>query len=83
MPDPGYVIQESGPLAGLQFHLSTAFYPPLPKKVQDAFVNAFKGYWEHEYDIEFLESKLRTDAGYMGGIGDYNFWQFLNEEDLH
>jgi len=83
MPDPGYVIQESGRWSGLQFHLSTAFYPPLPAKVRDLFVEAFQGYWDHDYDMDFLESKLRTDAGYMGSLSDYNFWQFLNEEDLH
>ena len=83
MTDPGYVIETSGKKVGLEFHLSTAFYPPLPEPVKEAFVSAFEGYWNHEYDTEYLESKLRTDAGYMGDLGSYNFWQFLNEEDLH
>lgn len=83
MPDPTYVIETNGKEAGLAFHLATGFYPPLPQPVQEAFINAFQGYWNHEYDIEYLESKLRTDAGYLGTVADYNFHLFLNEEDLH
>ena len=83
MPDPSYFNEQLGRKGGLEIHLSTSFYPPLPDHVKEAFVAAFEGYWNGDYDLEYLESKLRTDAGYLGSVGDYNFWQYINEEDLH
>ena len=82
MPDPSYVIETGGREAGLAFHLETAFYPPLPGFVKDAFLEAFRGYWSEDYDISELADRLRDDAGYVGDLGSYNFWMFLNEEDL-
>ena len=82
MPDPSYVIETGGREQGLAFHLDTAFYPPLPKFVKDAFLEAFRGYWSYDYDITELQERLLEDAGYKGDLGSYNFWQFLNEEDL-
>ena len=83
MPDPSYVIENHGREAGLQFHLDSAFYPPLPGYVKAAFIDVFKEYWEGELDASELNDALADRAYYVGGIDKYNFWQFLNEEDLH
>ena len=83
MPDPSYVIETNGRKAGLQFHLDTAFYPPLPGYVKEAFVEVFQDYWNGDIDAADLDEQLAERAYYTGGVGNYNFWQFLNEEDLH
>lgn len=82
MPDPSYVIENDGRKAGLEFHLSTAFYPPLPLFVRQAFIASFEQYWDFQIDIDDLAQMLSNEAGYVGSLNDYNFWQFLNEEDL-
>lgn len=82
MPDPSYVIEMQGRRGGLQFHLDSAFYPPLPMEIKHAFIQAFEDYWDFEIDINELKQRLRDDAGYQGDLGSYNFWQFLNEEDI-
>ena len=83
MPDPTYVIETAGKKVGLAFHLETAFYPPLPDPVRQAFMKAFTKYWEGEYDLEDQADDLRENAGYIGGLHQYNLYQFLNKEDLH
>ncbi len=82
MPDPSYVIETEGKASGLNFHLTTAFYPPLPDFVKQAFVEVFTEYWNYEIEIEDLDQQLADRAYYTGGVGSYNFWQFLNEDDL-
>ena len=71
MPDPSYVVQEQGRKAGLEFHLQTAFYPPLPLYVRVAFVNAFESYWNGDVSLEDLPAMLHEDAGYVGELSDY------------
>ena len=83
MPDPSYVVETQGRKAGLQFHLNSAFYPPLPMYVKVAFLHAFEEYWDGKLNIYQLSEALEERAGYVGDLGQYNFWQFLNEEDLH
>ncbi len=83
MPDPSYIIETSGAQAGLEFHLSTAFYPPLPIHVKRAFIEVFTEYWNYDIDIENLPDELLERAGYKGGLDQYNFCQFLNPEDLN
>ena len=82
MPDPSYVIETEGRQQGLDFHLSTAFYPPLPDYVKEAFIRVFVDYWEGDIDVTDLNDQLADRAYYTGGIEQYNFWQFLKEEDL-
>ena len=82
MPDPSYVVETQGRAAGLSFHLETAFYPPLPLYTRTQFIKVFERYWGYEIDIDQLSNQLRQDAGYTGSLNDYNFWQFLNEEDF-
>ena len=82
MPDPSYVIETHGRQEGLAFHLSTAFYPPLPDEIKEAFIRVFVDYWSGDIDLGSLDQELADKAGYTGGVNQYNFWQFLNDEDL-
>ena len=84
MPDPSYVVDTQGKAEGLSFHLTTAFYPPLPDFVKKAFTEVFTEYWDGDIDsVAELESALSERAYYTGGVGSYNFWQFLNPKDLN
>ena len=82
MPDPSYVIETNGRKAGLEFHLSTAFYPPLPYDIRLAMLETFKDYWAGRVDVKDLDKELAERAGYIGGVGKFNFYMFLNEEDF-
>ena len=82
MPDPSYVIETNGRKEGLCFHLNTAFYPPLPYDVKFEMLGTFEKYWDGKIPIEDLDAELEERAGYTGGVGSYNFYMFLNEEDL-
>jgi hypothetical protein len=83
MPDPSYVIETNGRLSGLSFHLDTAFYPPIPVDIKGFMMDVFMEYWEGKIPIEDLDAELAKRAGYIGGVGKYNFYLFLNEEDLN
>lgn len=83
MPDPSYVIETDGREAGLAFHLETAFYPPIHPKTKAIMTEVFKEYWDGDIAIEDLDGSLATRAGYVGGVGQYNFHMFLNDEDLN
>jgi hypothetical protein len=83
MPDPSYVIETNGRKAGLEFHLNTAFYPPIPYDRKRAMLRTFEDYWAGKIEVEDLDTELADRAGYIGGIGKYNFHMFLNEEDLN
>jgi hypothetical protein len=48
----------------------------------DAFVEVFTEYWNGELEADDLDEALARRAWYTGGIGKYDFWQFLYEEDL-
>lgn len=80
MKDLDYFIETSGRAAALDIHLSSNFYPPLPGTVKKVFSDAFQGYWAGLWDIEGLQKEL--SRVYKGGLHQYDFWQFLNEEDL-
>jgi len=82
MPDPSYAIEMLGKAQGLSQHLTTAFYPPLPGYVKAAFIEVFSEYWNGDIDVSDLDQQLADRAYYTGGVGSYNFWQFLNPEDL-
>jgi len=83
MPDPSYVIETDGRKAGLEFHLNTAFYPPLRYGTKFAMLETFEDYWNGKITIEEIDRELADRAGYTGGVGKYNFHLFLNDEDLH
>jgi hypothetical protein len=80
MKDLDYFIEVSGRSGALDIHLSSNFYPPLPPEVKRIFSDAFNGYWAGLYGVEGLEKEL--SRVYRGGLHQYDFWQFLNEEDL-
>ena len=44
------------------------------------FIDAFNLYWHGLTDVNGLEKEL--SRVYKGGLHQYDFWQFLNEEDL-
>ncbi len=75
-------LGEVGLESSLHFHLSVNFYPPLPGVVKEAFVGAFRDYWNGGVTIPELQAKLKDEAGYIGSLGQYDFEQFLNQEDL-
>lgn len=81
MPDPSYIIEARGKKLALSMHLTHNFYPPIPQEIRCAFMDAFVEYWERDIDCWELEQRLR-EIGYTGGLEKYNFWQFLNDEDL-
>lgn len=68
---------------GLRTHLQCNFYPRLPDFVVDAFVEVFKEHWDGKLPVEALNAALAERAYYTGGIEKYDFWQFINEEELH
>ena len=86
MPDPSYVIETNGRKAGLEFHLNTAFYPPLLYGCKLAILETFEDYWNGKLAgddvLSRLDGELAERAGYTGGVSEYNFYLFLNEEDL-
>ncbi len=75
-------LGEVGLESSLHFHLSVNFYPPLPGVVKEAFVGAFRDYWNGGVSIDELQAKLREDAGYTGSLDQYDFYQFLSQDDL-
>lgn len=83
MPDPSYVVETAGKKIGLAFHLETAFYPPIPMSIRVEFMTVFTEYWDGDLPLEDLDQALKDRTGYHGGIGSYNFHQFLNSEDLN
>lgn len=83
MPDPSYVIETSGRKEGLCFHLNTAFYPPLSYDTKFEMLGTFERYWNGKISIDEIDDELAERAGYTGGVGNYNFHMFLNEEDLN
>ena len=83
MKDLDYVQETMSQANALRFHLSTNFYPPLPDFVKDAFVAEFQEYWDGNVDVPQLEANLAERAYYTGGLGKYDFWQFLNEEEIN
>lgn len=80
MADLDYFMEVSGRAGALDIHLTSNFYPPLPASVKRVFADAFSGYWAGLYGVEGLEKEL--SRVYRGGLHQYDFWQFLNEEDL-
>ena len=80
MKDLDYFIEVSGRSGALDIHLASNFYPPLPPEVKRVFTDAFTGYWAGLYGVEGLEKEL--SRVYRGGLHQYEFWQFLNEDDL-
>jgi hypothetical protein len=80
MKDLGYFMEVSGRSGALDIHLASNFYPPLPASVKRVFTDAFTGYWAGLYGVEGLEKEL--SRVYRGGLHQYDFWQFLNDDDL-
>lgn len=80
MKDLDYFMEVSGREGALNIHLSSNFYPPLPASVKKVFIDAFTGYWNGLWDIDGLQKEL--SRVYKGGLDQYDFWKFLNEEDL-
>jgi hypothetical protein len=73
-------IDSNGLYDSLQIHLSSNFYPPMPNEVKKVFGDAFNMYWARMIDIDGLSKEL--SRVYRGSLGDYGFWNYLNEEDL-
>jgi len=66
--------------SALSIHLNSNFYPPLPSFVKKIFLDAFQSYWAELIDIDELQKEL--SRVYKGGLDQYGFYNFLNEEDL-
>ena len=64
----------------LSFHLTGNFYPPLPTYVKKIFLDAFQLYWAYSIDIDQLQKEL--SRVYKGGLDQYGFDNFLNDDDL-
>ena len=73
-------IERDGRFESLMTHLSVNFYPPVPEFVKKIFGDAFNMYWAGMIDVAGLEKEL--SRVYKGGIGQYDFWLYLDEEDL-
>lgn len=73
-------IDSNGLHDSLQMHLSANFYPPVPNEVKKVFGDAFNMYWAGMIDVVGLEKEL--SRVYTGGLDQYGFWNYLNEEDL-
>jgi len=66
--------------SALSIHLNSNFHPPLPSFVKKIFLDAFQSYWAELIDIDELQKEL--SRVYKGGLDQYGFYNFLNEEDL-
>jgi hypothetical protein len=73
-------IDNVGKFESLQMHLSSNFYPPLPKEVKVIFGDAFNMYWAGMIDMFGLQKEL--SRVYKGSLFSYGFDNYLNEEDL-
>jgi hypothetical protein len=73
-------IDNVGKYESLQMHLSSNFYPPLPKEVKVIFGDAFNMYWAGMIDMFGLQKEL--SRVYKGSLFSYGFDNYLNEEDL-
>ena len=65
---------------GMYMHLKTNFYPPLPDYFINRFIKAWERYW-NEGNVEKLQAEL-SEVGYKGDLNSYDFYTFLNDEDL-
>lgn len=65
----------------LKLHLDTNFYPPLPEFFKLKFVEVFEKYWSAG-GVGWLQASL-DKIGYKGSLADYNFYMFLNDEDVY
>jgi hypothetical protein len=75
-----YFNEHVGKAKSLEIHLTSNFYPPLPATVKKIFLDAFNLYWAHAITITQLEKEL--SRVYRGGLDDYGFYHYLNEDDL-
>jgi hypothetical protein len=75
-----YTLDNFGRYQSLELHLGANFYPPLPAQVKKVFLDAFSQYWAYLIDIDGLVKEL--GRVYRGGLDQYGFYNFLNEEDL-
>lgn len=82
MKDLSYAQETLSREQALRYHLTTNFFPSIPDFVQDEFVNVFQEYWNGDLDVSELDGTLAERAWYTGGINNYDFWQFLDPEDL-
>lgn len=46
---------------GLRAHLESNFYSPIPRKVQERVISAFKKHWDGEWSVEDVVEDLTTD----------------------
>lgn len=67
-------------IQALQWHISSNFYPPHPRYVQDSMIEGFKQYWAGEIDLRQLQKKcyLRDLDGLYRYFGE--FMEMENEE---
>ena len=72
-------IDSVGKYESLQMHLTSNFYPPLPKEVKVIFGDAFNQYWAGLIDVDGLQKEL--SRVYRGSLNDYGFWNYLLEGD--
>lgn len=82
MKDLSHALNHLRQGEALRYHLNVNFYPPIPGEVKDEFVAVFTEYWNGELEAGDLNVALAERTGYVGGIEQYDFWQFLNECDL-
>ena len=76
-----YTLDNFGKYQSLEMHLSANFYPPMPETVKKVFLDAFNQYWSYMIDVDGLLKELARV--YRGGLDQYGFWNYLNEEDLN
>ena len=65
---------------GMRVHLTSNFYPPLPEYFISRFIKVWERYW-NEGDVEKLQVEL-SEVGYKGDLNSYDFYRYLNDEDL-
>jgi len=75
-----YFNEHVGKAKSLELHLTNNFYPPLPAAVKKIFLDAFNLYWNFEIDLGRLEKEL--SRVYKGGLDQYGFYHYLNDDDL-
>jgi hypothetical protein len=75
-----YATENFGKANALELHLSANFYPPLPSEVKKVFLDAFNQYWSGMIGITSLSKEL--SRVYKGGLDQYGFDHFINEEDF-